>query len=169
MNSKILYSGLAIIVVGIFATTIALKKPEPPRPGVAQTDYKGGHVTSKKYGGVEPPTSGDHATTVTWGVHTEEVADVNVLHNLEHGGIYISYRPDIPKEEIAKIEQLFSIPSSRETFNPAKAVVAPRKDNKDSIVLSSWNRRETFTSFNEASMYEYYLRNLNKSSEPLGK
>lgn len=169
MSSKLLYAGLAIIVVGVFATMIVLKKPEPPRPGTAQTDHKGGHVQSKKYGGSEPPTSGEHANTVTWGIHKEEVADVNVLHNLEHGGIYVSYRPDTPKEEIMEIEHLFSVPSSREGFSPAKAVVAPRKENEGNIVLSSWNRSETFTSFNEKAMYEYYVGNFNKSPEPLAK
>lgn len=168
MSSKILYSSLTILTVGFIVTVVALKEPEAPRPGVVQDDNGGGHVESKEYDGDEPPTSGDHANTVLWGVHKEEVADVNVLHNLEHGGIYISYRPDIPKEDIKQIEQLFSLPSSRTDFNPSKAVVAPRAANKANIVLSSWNRNQTFTSFNEEEMYDYYVRNLNKSPEPLG-
>lgn len=169
MNSRLLYGALATATVGLLAIMIVLKEPEPNRPGVAQVDHKGGHVASKKYGGAEPPTSGSHASTVSWGIHDDEVADVNVLHNLEHGGIYVSYRPDISKEEIKKIEQLFSVPSSRKDFNPAKTVVAPRAQNKANIVLSSWNRSETFTSFNENAMYEYYVRNLNESPEPLAK
>lgn len=169
MNSRLLYGALGVVTVGLLGIMIVQKEPEPNRPGIAQTDHGGGHVASKKYGEAEPPTSGNHAGTVPWGIYTEEVADVNVLHNLEHGGIYVSYRPDISKEEIKKIEQLFSIPSSRKDFNPAKAVVAPRAQNKANIVLSSWNRSKAFSSFDENAMYEYYVRNFNKSPEPLAK
>lgn len=169
MSSRLLYGTLTAISVGLLAIMFMLKAPEPPRPGIARADHKGGHVASKKYGGDEPPTSGDHASTVSWGIHDTEVADVNVLHNLEHGGVYISYRPDIPADEIKKIEHLFSVPSSKDKFDPAKSVVAPRAANKANIVVSSWNRSETFASFNKDIMYEYYIRNFNKSPEPLAK
>ena len=168
MSSKMLYGGLALLVISFFVVAIVFKSPEAPRPGVAHEDKGGGHVATKTYSGDEPPASGEHANTIRWGVYQEEVADVNVLHNLEHGGIYVSYRQDLPKEDIAKIEKLFSIPSSVDNFNPAKAVVAPRAANKENIVVSSWNRSETFQEFDEAAMYEYYVRNIGKSPEPLG-
>jgi hypothetical protein len=166
MGTRLLYGGLAIIAVGFIATAIVLRRADPPRPGVSQVDHGGGHLTSKEYGGSAPPTSGKHANTTSWGIHNTEVADVNVLHNLEHGGIYISYRPDLPSDEIKKIDQLFSIPSSRSNFNPAKAVVAPRAADKANIIVSSWNRSETFTSFDENAMYTYYVANIGKSPEP---
>lgn len=169
MKGKFLYLLLAVLSIGFFATAIVLKQPEPERPGTAQKDLKGNHVDKKEYGGDEPPTSGDHASPVAWGVYKKELADVNTLHNLEHGGIYVTYSPDIPEEDIQKLEKLFSTPSSRKEFNPAKAVVAPRGSNVDNIVLSSWNRSQTFTSYDEEKMYEYYVANFNKSPEPLAK
>lgn len=40
-----------------------------------------------------PPTSGWHyATPADWGVYDEVLPDETVVHNLEHGGIWISYR-----------------------------------------------------------------------------
>lgn len=168
MSSRIIYGGLAMLVLAFFAVVVIFKSPEAPRPGVSHDDKGGGHVATKVYGEDAPPVSGEHSTTAAWGIHKEEVADVNVLHNLEHGGIYISYQPDIPEEEIKKIEQLFSLPSSRGEFNPAKAVVAPRAANKEKIVVSSWNRSEVFQEFDEAAMYEYYVRNIGKSPEPFG-
>lgn len=169
MSSKLLYGGLATIVVGFLVAAIVFKAPAALLPGTARVDHGGGHGTSQKYGGDEPPTSGEHGNTIAWGIHTTPIADINVLHNLEHGGIYVSYRPDISKDDIAKIEKLFSVPSSKKEFNPAKAVVAPRAQNKANIILSSWSRSEAFTSFNESAMYDYYVKNFNHSPEPFAK
>lgn len=169
MDRRFIYVGLLVLVVGFFVVVLVMKPAQSARPGTQQTDHGGGHSNTSTYGGDEPPTSGEHANTLAKGIYKEEIADVNVLHNLEHGGVYISYRPDISKEDIKKIEQLFSVPSSREKFNPAKAVVAPRSANKANIVISSWNRSETFTTFDEMALYEYYVLNFNKSPEPFGK
>lgn len=166
MNSKILYGVMALVVVGFFAFAIANKEPEKPRPGLAHEDKGRTHVQSKEYGGDEPPTSGDHASPLAWQVYDQEVPDANVIHNMEHGGVYISYRPDLPKDQIAKIKALFSKPYLNAKFSPIKAVVAPRAEDKAPIVMSSWTRSESFQTFDEAKMIEYYLANIGKSPEP---
>ena len=45
------------------------RPPEPPRPGIEQADHGREHVSSKEYGGDQPPTSGLHANPVAWGVY----------------------------------------------------------------------------------------------------
>jgi hypothetical protein len=166
MSSKIFYGFLALVVVGFFAFAIAQKEPEKPRPGVEHSDNGRKHVQSKEYGGEEAPTSGDHAEPLAWKVYDQEVPDANVIHNMEHGGVYISYRPDLPKEQIDKIKALFAKPYSNAKFSPIKAVVAPRSENKAPIVMSSWTRSESFQAFDETKMIEYYLANIGKSPEP---
>ena len=166
MNSKIFYGSMAILIIGSIAFISINKEPEKPRPGLAHEDNGRKHVEAKEYGGEEPPTSGDHAEPLPWQVYDQEVPDGNVIHNMEHGGVYISYRPDLPKEQVAKIRALFSKPYSNPTFSPIKAIVAPRKNNKAPIVMSSWTRSQTFESFDEAKMIDYYLKNTGKSPEP---
>ena len=166
MSNKILYGILAVLVTGFFVVAIAVKEPEKPLPGVAHPDNGRKHVESKEYGGEEPPTSGDHASPLAWRVYDQEVPDANVIHNMEHGGVYISYRPDLPKSEIEKIKALFSKPYSNPEFSPVKAIVAPRAKNKAPIVMSSWTRSQTFETFDEAKMIEYYLANIGNSPEP---
>src|SRR3989344_4041615 len=39
-----------------------------------------------------PPTSGPHAAPAEWGISSVEIPDENAIHNLEHGGIWISYK-----------------------------------------------------------------------------
>jgi hypothetical protein len=166
MSSKIFYGFLVILVIGFFAFTLSNKEPEKPRPGVAHEDKGRTHVQSKEYGGDEPPTSGDHASPLAWQVYDQEVPDANAIHNMEHGGVYISYRPDLPQDQIVKLKALFSKPYSNAQFSPIKAIVAPRADNKAEIVMSSWTRSEQFEKYDEQAMIDYYLKNIGKSPEP---
>ena len=166
MSSKVFYGFLTLAVIGFFIFATTNKEPAKPRPGVEHSDNGRTHVQSKEYGGEEPPTSGDHAEPLAWQIYDQEIPDANVIHNMEHGGVYISYRTDLPKDQIEKIKALFSKPYSNAKFSPIKAVVAPRSKNKAPIVMSSWTRSESFQSFDESKMIDYYLKNIGKSPEP---
>ncbi len=171
MTNKFFIGVISILVLGVIGITAAQKNEQPPqgeRPGVAHDDNGREHVAegSKTYGGAIPPTSGDHGQPVPWQVYTQEVPDMNLVHNMEHGGIVVTYRPDLPADQLAKITSLFSKPFSREKFSPTKALVAPRAANESPIILSSWTRSMTFDRYDEEKMVEYYLRNIGKSPEP---
>lgn len=170
MSNKVFIVCIIVIILGTFSFIVVKQKNAPPipsRPGVEQADKGRKHVAAGavKYGGLEPPTSGDHTTHIPWQAYSLEVPDENVIHNLEHGGIYISYRPDLPADQIAKIIGLFSKPFSNVKFTPSKAVVAPRGANGSPIIMSSWNRSMKFDSFDEAKMMEYYIGNIGKAPE----
>jgi hypothetical protein len=82
-----------------------------------------------------PPTSGPHyVQTVRSGFRTESISDQNLIHNLEHGDIWIAYHPRI-SEGLAK--QL-------EKFAAAKVVITPREDNEYDIALVAWGRLDSF-------------------------
>ena len=163
---------LATVVVGFIAVIIVSKitaPPEPPRPGIEQADHGREHVSSKEYGGDQPPTSGTHANPVSWGVYDTEVRDDQLIHNMEHGGIYISYQPSLPKEQVEKLKELLSAPFSDPQFQPRKIVLAPRVENKSPIELSSWRRSEALASYDQQKIKDYITRNLGKSPEPLAR
>lgn len=163
---------LATFVVGVIAVIIVSKitaPPEPPRPGIEQADHGREHVSSKEYGGDQPPTSGSHANPVAWGVYDTEVRDDQVIHNMEHGGIYVSYQPDLPQDQIEKLKKLLSEPFSNPEFQPKKIVLAPRAANKSPIELSSWRRSESLASYDQQKIKEYVTRNTGKSPEPFAR
>ncbi len=86
-----------------------------------------------------PPTSGWHyARPAEWGVYKEELPDGTLIHNLEHGGIWISYKPDIP-EDMRKTLEGFYDRWGR------KIIVTPRANNDADIALAAWNRLDTFS------------------------
>ncbi len=170
MSNKVFIGIIAILLGGTVGFVALQKKNAPPqaeRPGIEQPDKGRQHVAdgTAPYGGPEPPTSGDHSSPLSWQVYDQEIPDMNVIHNLEHGGVYISYSPDLPTEQVSKIKALFFQPFSREKFSPTKAVVAPRAANSSPIIMSSWNRNMKLDAFDEEKMVEYYLQNVGKAPE----
>ena len=140
MNPKFLYGFIGILLVGFAALVVVSKQSEPPRPGIAHTDEGRKHVERKDYSDNELPTSGDHASPVAWGVYETQQRDDQLIHNLEHGGIVVTYRPDIPSSQLNDLKRLVSKPYSEPKFAPTKIVLAPRPANEESIVLSSWQQ-----------------------------
>lgn len=172
MGDKTFYAVIAVIVlslVGVVAWSKINQPPEPPRPGTEQSDHGGGHAETTEYGGDQPPTSGKHADPVQWGVYDTEIRDDQALHNLEHGGIYVSYRPDLPKDQIEKIKSLLFEPFSDQNFKPRKVIMGPRAGNKSPIVLSSWQRVQELENYDEEVIKEYYQGNFGKSPEPFAQ
>lgn len=171
MSNKFFMGLIALIVVGTVGFIIVNNKNDPPaeRPGIAQKDLGRQHVQgieNQPNTGSEPPTSGDHAVSpLPWQAYDQEIPDGSAIHNLEHGGIYISYRPDLPKEQVNQIKEIFFQPFSRENFTPNKVLLAPRPQNESPIVVSSWTRSMKLDTFDAEKVIEYYRRNVGKSPE----
>jgi len=83
-----------------------------------------------------PPSSGSHyAQPALGGFYDEAIDDETVVHNLEHGDIWIAYHPRVSDE----------VKSNLEKFAGRYVVVSPRSANKDDIALVAWGRVDTFT------------------------
>jgi Protein of unknown function (DUF3105) len=87
----------------------------------------------------DPPTSGPHfgfdqnalQGTVIWGAYTEPVQLARLVHNLEHGGIYILYGDDVAASQV---EQLTAFYEDHERGT----VLAPYPKLGDEIALGAW-------------------------------
>lgn len=80
-----------------------------------------------------PPTSGWHwPQPATWGAYDKAQPDERFIHNLEHGGIWIAYKPDLPQDQIEMLKDY--------TRRYRKIVVAPRSNNDSNIALAAWGR-----------------------------
>lgn len=108
-----------------------------------------------------PPTSGPHfAQPAEWGIYKEEIPDEVLVHNLEHGGIWISYKPGIPEDVIVKLE------SFREKYG-RKIIVAPRSANDTDIALAAWTRLDKFSvsEYSDERVEEFIKAYRNKGPE----
>lgn len=80
-----------------------------------------------------PPSSGAHyPSPANWQVYDYEVNDKIFIHNLEHGGIWITYKPSISKDIIAELNGIV------QEFKGSKLVMAPRSANDNDIAVVSW-------------------------------
>lgn len=107
-----------------------------------------------------PPTSGPHyAAPAGWGSYDTPLPDEQLVHNLEHGGINLFYKPGSVDQ--ATIDALKAI---QRDF-PRKTVVAPRPHNEKPIAIASWGYYMNLDSFDEGTIREFVRRNKNKAPE----
>jgi len=169
MSNKVFVTIIAVLVIGMFGYVAVKKKdapPESPRPGIELPDLGVKHIAAQLPNTApEPPASGDMTNPVPCQVSYQEIPDTAIIHSMEHGAVYVSYRPDLSSDQISKLNALFTKPFSNPNFTPSKAVVAPRSANSSPIILTSWRRNLKLDSFDESKIMDYYLRNVSKSPE----
>jgi hypothetical protein len=82
-----------------------------------------------------PPSSGGHfRSPANWGVYGDEVNDQIFIHNLEHGGVWIAYRPEVSQEVIGALQSIV------DEVGGSKIVMAPRSTNDTDIAMVAWSR-----------------------------
>src|SRR3989304_4285331 len=106
-----------------------------------------------------PPTSGWHYTNpADWGVNQKELADEQLIHNLEHGGIWISYSEKLDGKSVDLLEKFVDGYST-------KVILTPRVKNDSPIVVAAWNRLLKLDSFDEQKITEFIKAYKDKGPE----
>ncbi len=107
-----------------------------------------------------PPTSGWHyAVWADWGVYKEELPQERLIHNLEHGGIVIQYKPDLDPATVTKLDDL-----KKNEFE-CKLVVVPSSKLDKSIVLSAWTRLYKTDTYEEETIKDFIKKYRNRAPE----
>ena len=109
-----------------------------------------------------PPTSGAHTgETAPWGVSTTPLPDISLVHNLEHGGIVLHYRPDIDE---AQLQQLTALAGELQVQD-RKIVLAPRAENDALITATAWGKVIKQQSFNSDELRAFFSAYINRGPE----
>lgn len=78
-----------------------------------------------------PPVGGDHDPVLqNCGFYTEPVRDENVVHSLEHGAVWLTYREDLAAEEVERLEALAA--------DSPYLLVSPYPDLAAPLVATAW-------------------------------
>jgi hypothetical protein len=65
------------------------------------------HVTTPVKYALTPPVGGPHnADWMTCGVYDKPVPSEQAVHNLEHGAVWITYRPNLPAARVTQLRNL---------------------------------------------------------------
>ncbi|MDO8470863.1 MAG: DUF3105 domain-containing protein [bacterium] len=92
-----------------------------------------------------PPTSGNHwPDPLKDGLYDVQKPDEAAVHSLEHGRIWISYKPSISAPAIQALNELLS--------GQQAVIFTPREKNDTDIALAAWMRLDTFNLSPEGSV-----------------
>jgi hypothetical protein len=78
-----------------------------------------------------PPVGGDHAPI--WqncGFYDAPIANENAVHSMEHGTVWITYWPDLPKEQVDMLRRL--------AHQQDYVLVSPYPDQPAPVIMSAW-------------------------------
>ena len=95
-----------------------------------------------------PPAGGDHlGIWHTCGIYKVELLDEAAVHALEHGAVWVTYKPEIEKEEIIKLTTMLSAKS--------KILLSPHSEQMSPIVATSWGRRLEIETSNDPRLNKF--------------
>ena len=128
--------------------------------GVKTFDFKGGQHQQGRidYENV-PPAGGTH--NPVWqdcGVYDAPIAAEHVVHSLEHGAVWIAYRPDLSEGDVAKLRELVD--------GRSYTLLAPHPDLSAPIVATAWNHQLSVESAGDERLERFVDKYENGSQAP---
>jgi len=104
-----------------------------------------------------PPTSGAHyERPAEWGIYDHELPDEEIVHNLEHCGIWISYQSSLPAAEKDAIKSFAA-------GFPTKIIVTVRDKNSSPIAFAAWQHLMELQTFSKDLANAFVGAYLNKA------
>jgi hypothetical protein len=147
----------AIIALGVLVLVALLsyqfyRASRPPRGGDPHNDipalkatkyydFAGGdHRTDPIHYAQTPPAGGPHDPV--WddcGAYDAPIRNENAVHDLEHGTVWITYRPDLDAADVQTLE------SRLETVKDGKWILSPYPGLPAPVVVTVWNAQLDLT------------------------
>ena len=97
------------------------------------------HVAGPVAYSVTPPVGGDHSGVwLNCGVYDQPVPNERAVHDLEHGAVWITYRPSLPAAEARQLQAFEARQSLVGATGSRYVDVSPYPGLSSPIVISSW-------------------------------
>jgi hypothetical protein len=133
-NALVLRGALVIAVVGGAAFAYRLYTQRHLLDAVTTAGYRAGtHVAGPIDYMESPPVGGPH--NVVWqncGVYDVAIHNEHAVHSLEHGAVWITYRPDLPPDQVQSL---------RNTASDDFMLLSPYPGLASPVVASAWNHQ----------------------------
>lgn len=104
------------------------------------------------YAVTPPPGGPHHPMWANCGFYDEPLADEHLVHDLEHGAVWLAYSPDLPEADVATIRDLVRAHD--------KVVAAPYEDLADgeAVVASAWARQLRLDSVDDPRLERFVVQ-----------
>lgn len=140
-----------VLIAGIVGFTIWRDvETRPTLDAVKTYTVTRDHTTEKVTYEQSPPVGGDHYPTwLNCGVYPEPVNPELAVHSLEHGAVWVTYRPDLPKDQVDKLTS--EVPDTYMVVSPYADLPAP-------VVASAWGVQLQLTGVDDPRLEEFIAK-----------
>ncbi|HLU74871.1 MAG TPA: DUF3105 domain-containing protein [Nonomuraea sp.] len=156
--------GLVIVLlVGLVGFYLVKQARETSMDEVVTASYDGGqHVWDKVAYKETPPMGGEHNNY--WqqcDIYDKPIHNEHAVHSLEHGAVWITYRPDLPADQLEKLRDVASTTGQRDYMlvSPFEGLPAP-------IVATTWNNQLKLDSPDDPRLPAFIKRYQNGPDTP---
>ncbi len=141
-------ASVILLIAGIVGFTIWRDVANRPSLDAVQTfQVTREHTTAAVTYAQSPPVGGDHYPTwLNCGVYTQPVPDQLAVHSLEHGAVWVTYRPDLPADQVQALEE--SLPDTYIVLSPRDGLPSP-------VVASAWGVQLQLTGATDRRLPEF--------------
>lgn len=132
--------------------------------GVKSTTPDAGHVSAEVKYDTTPPMGGQHDQAwVNCKVYDAPIRNENGVHALEHGAVWITYRPDLPEGDVEKLEDfvrrqplvVVTVKGVRRETNERYILMSPFPGLPAPVVISSWAHQLRLDSPDDPRLQRY--------------
>ncbi|MFJ9027359.1 DUF3105 domain-containing protein [Streptomyces sp. NPDC102274] len=119
------------------------------------------HVTEAVSYPMTPPVGGDH--NQVWmncqgDVYKEAIPDVNAVHSLEHGAVWVTYNDKASDADVKALgEKVGKTPYS---------MMSPLKNQSGAIMLSAWGKQVTVDSATDPRVDQFFTKYVQGAQTP---
>lgn len=161
-------SGAAIIFAAALTVTLVIVSGQTgstpiatgPIRGVVSSEGLGrNHVVNKVAFPAAPPVGGDHSEQLTnCGIYPDPVDTWRAVHSLEHGAVWVTYRPDLPADE----RDMLAAQAADNDYE----LLSPYPDLPAPVVVSAWGKQLSLQSAADPRLAQFLATYLQGPQTP---
>ena len=142
MRRFVILTATLMLLTGCSDKKVATPDPKPSIEGVVTYDgLKQTHLaqgTGQQYP-QSPPVGGPHSQVwMACAVYTTQPPNVNAVHSLEHGGVWITYLPGTKADVVSQLD-------SYQGTNKEYVMVSPYAGQDSPIIVTAWGAQLKLT------------------------
>lgn len=150
----------SVFIVNQQDKTVEIAAASKPIAGVQTfTGLSRNHTTNRVAYPQNPPVGGDHAPIpLTCGTYTHEVNKWEAVHSLEHGAVWVTYHPDLAKQQV-------DILSAQAATHPYE-LLSPYPGLPSPVVASAWGEQLKLNNANDPRLRLFLQKYLQGPQTP---
>jgi hypothetical protein len=141
-------AALVAFLAFLWAPQILALSSSPPAGIETFTVAQRGHVETPVVYVQNPPVGGNHAPI--WqncGFYDTPIANENAVHSMEHGAVWITYRPDLPQDQVAALR--------RRANSQPYVLVSPYPGLPAQVVATAWGNQLKLDSAGDSRLDQF--------------